>query len=104
MRTILSAAILAMSLLIAQPVLPATMNCNTHEYYIKSLFEDYNEKPVIRGILFDGNVIEILVSDTGSWTGLVTSPNKRSCIIMYGYNWEKAPPTSSGFDKNEIFL
>jgi hypothetical protein len=44
------------------------------------------------GLAASGSIVEILVSQTGSWTILVTSPNGTSCVVAVGDYWEALKP------------
>jgi hypothetical protein len=39
----------------------------------------------------DGAVLEILASPTGSWTMLITYPNRPTCLMAAGEAWESVP-------------
>ncbi|WP_230530286.1 hypothetical protein [Microvirga roseola] len=66
----------------------AQMACAPRDEVIDALGQKYDEAPVGIGLMRPNQVLELLVSDTGSWTLLVTLPTGRSCIMGAGENWE----------------
>ncbi len=36
----------------------------------------------------DGQLMEVLTSEHGTWTVLLTSPSGRTCVIAAGTSWE----------------
>ena len=60
----------------------------------------YDEMPVARGITTNGKaVIEVLASESGSWTLIVTGPQGRTCLVASGEAWEGITPPSHGRDR-----
>ena len=48
------------------------------------------------GLSADGKLIEVLVSSTGSWSLLVNYPNRVTCVVAVGENWERLPAVATG--------
>ena len=48
------------------------------------------------GLAPNGGVVEVLASENGSWTLLVTMPDGHSCVIAVGENWEALQPRIAG--------
>ena len=44
----------------------------------------------------NGGVLEVLSSEKGSWTILVTMPNGVSCMLATGQSWEALKPMIAG--------
>ncbi len=63
--------------------------CGSRDQIITSLERKFDEEPVGIGLMPPGRAVELLVSESGSWTLLVTMPNGRSCIVSAGENWER---------------
>ncbi len=62
--------------------------CAERAALVKSLSDTYSEVPAAVGQI-DGNaVIEVLVSESGSWTILATGTDGRSCVVSGGEGWE----------------
>lgn len=62
--------------------------CAQRDELVKSLAEKYRENPAAVGQI-DGNaVIEVFVSNAGSWTILATGTDGNSCVVSAGEGWE----------------
>lgn len=62
--------------------------CGEREQVVKELANQFNETPMAIGQV-DGNaVVEIFVSEQGSWTILATGTDGVSCIVSAGENFE----------------
>lgn len=61
--------------------------CVEREAALAKLSKDYREKLVALGLTSDGDVLEVLVSPTGTWTILITTPQGFSCGMVSGKNW-----------------
>lgn len=48
----------------------------------------YDEVPSAIGIASGGGLVEVLTSDSGSWTIIVTSPHGQSCVVAAGEAWK----------------
>jgi hypothetical protein len=69
----------------AQPQRPL---CGSRNIILEQLDKSYSEKPQAVGLSADGGVVEIFASEGGSWTVLITYPNRTSCMILAGRTWE----------------
>ena len=95
--TLLMAALIAVTLLAIPPPAKAQGVCIPRESAIKHLRVEYGERVIGRGLSTNGTLmIELLVSETGTWTVLVTDVNKRSCLVAKGDSWEEIPQTTPG--------
>lgn len=63
---------------------------------VTHLASKYEEAPVAIGIANNGGVLEVLSSEKGSWTILVTMPNGVSCMLATGQSWEALEPVVAG--------
>lgn len=62
--------------------------CGERDQVLSELDQQFSEKPMAVGQV-DGNaVVEILVSDSGSWTILATGIDGKSCIVSAGEGFE----------------
>ena len=69
--------------------------CGDREAVLNNLEETYSEVPEARGLASNGNVIELVVSPSGSFTILYTMPNGLVCVLAAGEGWglvKKTPP------------
>lgn len=62
--------------------------CSDHASVVAALTETFQEKQYAFGVIGQMAIMEIFVSDSGSWTILVTDVQGKSCIIAAGENWE----------------
>ena len=72
----------------AGPETLAMSLCGEREQVVAELAQQFDETPMAVGQI-DGNaVVEILVSDSGSWTILATGTDGTSCIVSAGEGFE----------------
>ncbi len=83
------------ALIAASPVMAQTV-CSTRAEFIDRFAHRYAENPVAMGLASSGGVVEVLASEGGSWTLLVTMPNGVSCVVAAGENWEALPSALAG--------
>jgi len=62
--------------------------CGDRTNFLKHLGKSYKESPTAMGLTSNGKVIEVLTSDKGSWTIIVTNPEGKSCVVAAGEAWE----------------
>jgi hypothetical protein len=62
--------------------------CGTRENVLKQLASEYQEAPVGIGLASNGAVVELLTSNTGTWTLLVTPPRGPTCLMGTGEAWQ----------------
>lgn len=86
MRALLAAALIVLAApAIAGPCIP-------HEQAIQRLAQQYGEHQVGIGLGASGRtVVELFVSESGTWTVLITQTNGISCISASGDNWSSQP-------------
>ena len=85
-RFLVAAAALAMT---AAPALAQQpMSCGEREDLLTKLKDEYKEVPTGFGMTGSGQVVELLTSEKGSWSLLLSLPNGRSCLIGTGEGWE----------------
>lgn len=65
--------------------------CGNRKAALEYLDRQYDERPRALGLAANNNVVELLVSKTGSWTILVTRPNGTSCVVASGEAWGDLP-------------
>jgi hypothetical protein len=76
----------------AQAQQQATL-CGLRDDMGTMLDQRFGEQPQAGGIVGD-RIVELLVSQTGSWTILITSADGRSCVVTGGDDWTDQPVTS----------
>ena len=73
------------------PAIAQQVPCAEREATLRKLAKNYGENQVALGLTSDGNVLEVLASDNGTWTIIVTTPQGRSCGVASGEAWSNAP-------------
>lgn len=68
-------------------MLPMAM-CGERDRLLDDLQQTYSEEPMAVGQVDQNAVVEILVSDSGSWTILATGTDGVSCIVSAGEGFE----------------
>lgn len=63
--------------------------CAEHNSMVKALEEKYRETLSQYGLAGKTNLVEIFISNAGSFTILATRPDGLSCVVATGDNWEK---------------
>ncbi|ESY01950.1 MULTISPECIES: hypothetical protein [unclassified Mesorhizobium] len=64
--------------------------CAARTDLVKALGEKFHENQAARGLVNPNVVLEIFVSDQGTWTILATDTHGQSCIITAGEGWDGA--------------
>ena len=77
----------------------AQMICGLRDDMGKMLDQRFSEQPKAAGLAGE-QIVELLVSENGSWTILVTSADGRSCVVTGGEEWTEKPiqPTKAKKD------
>ena len=85
-----------MSALVASRPAFAQQLCGDRTAILDKLAGRYSETPRSMGLSADGAVVEVLVSSSGSWTILVSHPNRQTCLTATGEHWETIRETAFG--------
>jgi hypothetical protein len=62
--------------------------CAERTEMVRSLADKFKENPAAIGQINGDAVIEVFVSEKGSWTILATGTDGKSCVLSAGENWE----------------
>jgi hypothetical protein len=90
-------AILGAALALSGRAEAATAQCGVRNVVIAMFEERYAEHVVAAGVIADGQLLEILASEAGSWTALVTNPQTgMACMVAHGDSWSTAPANGEG--------
>ncbi len=66
----------------------AMTRCETRDAALAHLEQTYAEQVIGRGLTSGGRaMVEVLVSDAGSWTVVVTDTRGRTCLLAEGDDW-----------------
>lgn len=66
--------------------------CTGHEQMSRALKEKFGETRQVVGLVGGSGLMEIYVSPAGTWTMVMTDPQKLSCILAAGHSWDQMPP------------
>ncbi|MDP6567171.1 MAG: hypothetical protein QF578_20245 [Alphaproteobacteria bacterium] len=66
--------------------------CGERDKILAKLGTDFGEQPAAMGLASNGNIVEVLASDKGSWTILYTMPDGGACVVATGQWWENIEP------------
>ncbi len=88
------AAISCVILVLAAAIRPAAAQeaCVLHDVALRQLSKAYNEQVTGRGLTADGQkMIELLASEGGSWTLIITDVHGNTCMLASGDVWVRLP-------------
>jgi hypothetical protein len=89
----IAAASLASVAFVATPAMAQqTMLCGLRDDMGRMLDQRFGEQPQAAGVVGD-RIVELLVSQTGSWTILITGTDGRACVVTGGEDWTDQPVT-----------
>lgn len=86
--TILFPALLGSLLMVSAAPAFATDLCAERGELVKSLAAKFKENPTAVGVINGSAVIEVFVSEKGSWTILATGTDGKSCVLSAGEGFE----------------
>ena len=69
--------------------------CAERTNVVDTLDSQYKESPRAIGLVSQKAVLELFVSDSGTWTVVVTDPQGVSCVLAAGQSWEEIPVASN---------
>lgn len=70
--------------------------CGPRDQVTKVLAEKYKEFPRAAGIMSGLTLMEIYVSERGTWTILTTNDQGIACVVRAGEAWDELPPPPKG--------
>ena len=84
------------ALLGCTPAVAEPLKCAPREQVVARLAEKYTEQQRGLGLAQGSHVVELFVSEGGSWTVLLSFPEGHSCLIAAGENWQFKPALPEG--------
>lgn len=69
--------------------------CAERTNVVDTLDSQYKESPRAIGLVSKEAVLEVFVSESGTWTVVVTDPQGVSCVLAAGQSWEEIPLASN---------
>jgi hypothetical protein len=70
--------------------------CDKRDAVLKLLSDDFSEVPTAIGLVASGGVMELLISERGSWSLILTLPTGLSCLVATGDSWATKPTVNAG--------
>ena len=99
-RTVIAISALAMGLLFSSAAQaqqgPSGAVCGERGKFLTHLGKNYHESPTAMGVTPSGRVIEVLTSNDGTWTIIMTHPNGLTCMVATGQAWENVEKVALG--------
>lgn len=68
--------------------------CAPRATVLKTLIDNHGEVPVNRGLVWNGQVLEVAASPAGTWSLFFTRPDGTSCLVLSGVAWQAVEPKS----------
>ena len=79
----------AFALLLTAQAANAQQVCAMRDTAVVQLEKQFDEQVAGQGLAANGKLmLELFVSETGSWTVLVSEPNGHTCILASGKAWQ----------------
>lgn len=72
----------------AQTASAQAPSCGPHAAVVQSLAEQYRETLQSIGQVDSNTVVEVFVSDQGTWTIIATDTSGKSCVLSAGEGWD----------------
>ncbi len=96
--TAISASVAALVIPAMAAAAPPSV-CGARNDVLTKLATDFREQPASVGLTSDGQLLEVLTSDSKlTWSILITSPSGVSCIVAAGESWQDKASDSAAFD------
>lgn len=79
-------------ILVAAPLYSSSaqaQTCRPHNELVAKLGSRFKEKRRAFGLINETRMMEVFVSKAGTWTMLVTTTDKISCVVAAGESWEQ---------------
>ncbi|CDX46759.1 putative signal peptide protein [Mesorhizobium plurifarium] len=87
-RFLMATTLAAVAMTIGAGSANAAAQCAARADIIKALGDKFHETEAGRGLINPNVVLEIFVSDQGSWTVLASDTKGQSCVLSVGEGWD----------------
>jgi hypothetical protein len=77
------------ALVLFPTITQAQLPCAPRDEIVTQITQRFKERPEANGITPQGLLLEVFVSETRSFTVLLTTPQGLSCVAAVGENWER---------------
>jgi len=88
---LIGTAIMALAVMVHPAAAQPLLNCAEHSKVVDFLGLALFRDPAGCRLHQPGVILEVYVSESGSWTMLVTNANGSSCVVFAGQSWETIP-------------
>lgn len=82
----------AVSSLAVAPASAQQVKCAPRDAVLERLGTRYSEAPVGVGVTQQGALVEVLASDGGTWSIVISTPDGLSCLVAAGDGWRSLEP------------
>ena len=83
-----AAVVFSVATLMTAPAATAQQACMLHDDAVAQLAKKFDEQVSARGLTPDGKqMFEIVSSEKGTWTLIVTDVHGKSCVVATGEAW-----------------
>lgn len=79
-------AVFSIAVVLATPAM-GQMVCKERSLLVERLHKKYKEFKKADGLTMGGQLVEVFVSEGGSWTILISDPTGTSCVAAAGQTW-----------------
>ena len=86
----------AVAMLSAAPLEAQVALCGKRDAIVGTLKAKYKEDRQAIAVAGTNSVIELFISEAGTWTMLVTSADGRTCIMAAGHSWDGKTTLAAG--------
>ncbi|WP_245525512.1 MULTISPECIES: hypothetical protein [unclassified Mesorhizobium] len=73
----------------------AAEQCAARTDMVKALGEKFHENAAAVGMINPNVIVEVFVSERGTWTILATDTQGQSCVLSAGEGWQSAMTTAA---------
>ncbi|MCV9966465.1 hypothetical protein OIU34_31825 [Pararhizobium sp. BT-229] len=87
-RNLVGTAAIALAVTAQPAAAQQVFNCAEHSQVVESLGSHYSETLQAVGLINQTAILEVFVSESGTWTMLVTNLEGHSCVVFAGESWE----------------
>ncbi|TPK93611.1 MULTISPECIES: hypothetical protein [unclassified Mesorhizobium] len=94
-RFVVAAMLAAAAMTVGSASANAAAQCAARADIIKALGDKFHESEAGRGLINPNVVLEIFVSDQGSWTVLASDTKGQSCVLSVGDGWDSPTITAA---------
>lgn len=81
-------ALLAVWALLAASSAQARTVCAPYDNLAGFLAQTHHERVIARAVTANGYLMETFVSDEGTWTIVIVTPQGHACVLAAGHGWE----------------